>query len=131
MGYHYSDPKKPTKVKEKVEYWTKDPAFEFIQVLQGIMNGCSVNPKQITSIHIVHGGDHGKEKFRFFLKLLLYEDNGDCHSKVFGLADVECHKDHARILVHTCMPEMIKGVNLSKRSHIVFSQEFNGNNKTK
>ncbi len=129
--YHYSDPQKPTKVKEKVEYWTKDPAFEFIQVLQDIMNGCSVNTNQITSIHIVHGGDHGKEKFRFCSKLLLYEDNGDCHSEVFGLADVKCRKDHAQILDHTCMPEMIKGVNLIERLHIVFLQESNGNNKTK
>jgi hypothetical protein len=129
--YHYSDSKKPTKVKEKVEYWTKDHAFEFIQVLQGIMNGCSVNPKQITLIHIVNGGNHRKEKFRFCLKLLLYKDNGDCHSEVFGLADVKCRKDHAQILDHTCMPEMIKGVNLIKRLHIVFSQETNGNIKTK
>jgi hypothetical protein len=35
--YYYSDPQKPTKVKEKVEYWTTYPAFEFIQLLQGIM----------------------------------------------------------------------------------------------
>jgi hypothetical protein len=95
------------------------------------MNGSSVNPKQITSIHIVHGGDHGKEKFLFCSKLLLYKDNGDCHSEVFGLADVKCCKDHAQIVDHTCMPEMMKGVNLIKRSQIVFSQESYGNNKTK
>ncbi len=50
-------------------------------------------------------------------------DNGDCHSKVFGLADVKCRKDHAQILDHTCMPEMIKGVNLIERSQVVFSLE--------
>ena len=74
--YHYSDPQKPAKVKEKVEYWMKDPAFEFIQVLEGIVNGCSVDPKDITSIHIVHGGNHGKEKSLFCSKLLIYMANG-------------------------------------------------------
>ncbi len=86
------------------------------------MTGYSVNPKQITPIHIVHGGNHGKEKILFCSKLLLYMDNWDCHSKVFGLADVKCRKDHAQILDHTCMPEMIKGVDLIKRLHFFFSQ---------
>jgi len=50
-------------------------------------------------------------------------DNGDCHSEVFGLADVKCRKDHAQILDHTCMPEVIKSVNLIERSQVVFSLE--------
>ena len=128
--YYYSDPQKPTKVKEKVEYWTKDPAFEFTQLLQGIIGGRSIDPKVIKSINIVHGGDHGKEKFRFCSKLLIYMNNGDCHSEVFGLADIKCHKDHAQILDHTCMPEMIKGVNLIERSQVVFTLEpVDGKNK--
>ncbi len=44
--YYCSDPQMPTKVKEKVQCLTKDPTFEFIQILQGIMNGCSANPKK-------------------------------------------------------------------------------------
>ena len=118
--YYYSDPQKPTKVKEKVEYWMKDPAYEFVQLLQDIISGCSIDPKSIRSINIVHGGDHRKEKFRFCSKLLIYMDNGDCHSEVFGLADVKCRKDHAQILDNTCMPEMIKGVNVIESSHVVF-----------
>ena len=47
------------------------------------------------------------------------------------MADVKCRKDHTQILDNTCMPEMIKGVNLIERSHIVFSQESIGNNKSK
>jgi hypothetical protein len=121
--YYYSDPQKPTKTRGKVQYWTKDPAFEFVQLLQDIISGHSIDPKTIKSINIVHGGDHGKEKFRFCSKLLIYMDNGDCHSEVFGLADVKCRKDHAQILDHTCMPEMIKGVNLIERSQVVFSLE--------
>jgi len=50
-------------------------------------------------------------------------DNGDCHSEVFGLADVKCRKDHTQILDHTCMPEVIKSVNLIERSQVVFSLE--------
>ncbi len=37
--YYYSYPQKPTKTREKVEYWTKDPAFEFVQLLQDIISG--------------------------------------------------------------------------------------------
>ncbi len=31
--YYYSDPSNPSKVKEEVRYWTKDPVYEFIQTL--------------------------------------------------------------------------------------------------
>jgi hypothetical protein len=58
-------------------------------------------------------------------------DNGDCHSEVLGMANVKCCKDHTHILDHTCMPEMIKGVNLIERLHVFFLLEPIGNNQTK
>ncbi len=76
----------------------------------------------------INGDDHGKEKFCFCAKLVLYMDNGDCHSEVFGLADVKCRKDYAQIHDHTCTPEMIKGVNLIERLHVILMQVSIGNN---
>ncbi len=57
--YYYSDPSNPSKVKEEVRYWTKDPVYKFIQMLKGLINGHSLSPLEIDYIHIVHGGDHG------------------------------------------------------------------------
>jgi hypothetical protein len=37
--YYFTNPTNPTKVKEEVRYWTKDPVYEFIQVLHGAING--------------------------------------------------------------------------------------------
>jgi hypothetical protein len=42
--YYYSDPTNPSKVKEEVRYWTKDPVYEFVQTLQGKINGYNLNP---------------------------------------------------------------------------------------
>ena len=68
--YHYTDPENPDKVKEEVRYWYKDPVHEFLLALEGLINGYELNPNEIDFIHIAHGGDHGKEKFRFASKLI-------------------------------------------------------------
>jgi len=60
--YYYTDLSNPSKVKEEVRYWTKDPVYEFIQTIEGLINGYSLSPLEIDYIHIVHGGDHGKNK---------------------------------------------------------------------
>jgi hypothetical protein len=88
--YYYSDPSYPSKVKEEVRYWTKDPVYEFIQMLEGLINGYSLSPLEIDYIHNVHGGDHGKNKFCFASKVILCMKNGESYSQVFGLADVAC-----------------------------------------
>ena len=69
--YYYTDPSNPTKVKEEVWYWSKDPVYEFVQMLQVILNGYDINLSDIDFIHIIHGGDHGKDKFCFASKLVL------------------------------------------------------------
>ena len=119
--YYYSDPSNPSKVKEEVRYWTKDPVYEFIQTLEGLINGYSRSPLEIDYIHIVHGGDHGKNKFRFASKVILCMKNGESYSQVFGLADVACRKDHAIILDNTCMPSLVEGINTIEECDILFS----------
>ncbi len=119
--YSYSDPSNPSKAKEEVRYWTKDPVYEFIQILKGLINGYSLSPLEIDYIHIVHGGDHGKNKFRFASKVILGMKNGESYSQVFGLADVVCKKDHAIILDNTCMPSLLEGINTIEESDILFS----------
>jgi hypothetical protein len=119
--YYYSDTTNPTKVKEEVRYWSKDPVYEFVQTLQGTLNGFDINPSDIDFIHIVHGGDHGKNKFRFVSKLVLRVKAGKTYSQVFGLADVACRKDHAVILTNTCMPFLMEGINTINESDVIFS----------
>jgi len=82
--YYYTDPSNPTKVKEEVRYWSKDPVYEFVQPLQGTLNGYDINPSDIDFIRIVHGGDHGKDKFCFASKLVLCVKAGKSYSQVFG-----------------------------------------------
>jgi hypothetical protein len=79
--YYYADLSNPSKVKEEVRYWTKDPVYEFIQMLEGLINGYSLSPLEIEYIHIVHGGDHGKNKFRFASKVILCMKNGESYSQ--------------------------------------------------
>ena len=67
----YSNPTNLIKVKEEVRDWTKDPVYEFVQTLQGMLNGHNIDPSYIDFIHIIHGGDHGKNKFQFVSKLLV------------------------------------------------------------
>ena len=118
--YYYSDPSNPSKVKEEVRYWTKDPVYEFIQMLEGLINGYSLSPLEIDYIHIVHGGDHGKNKFRFASKVILCMKNGESYSQVFGLADVACRKDYEIILDNTCMPSLVEGINTIEECDILF-----------
>ena len=120
--YYYSDPDHPTKVKEEVRYWTKDPVVEFIQILEGIINGYSLNPIDIDYIHLVHGGDHGKLKFRFASKIIISMKNGDSYCQVFGLADVACKKDNGDILHNTCMPALAEGINTIEASTLIFTE---------
>jgi len=45
--YYYTDLFNPSKVKEEVRYWTKDPVYEFIQTIEGLINGYSLSPLEI------------------------------------------------------------------------------------
>ena len=119
--YLYTDPDSPNKVKEKVEYWTKDPVCEFLESVHSLVNGWSLHPNDIKDISIIHGGDHGKKKFRFASKVIVRMNNGKSYSQVFGLADVACRKDHGIILDNTCMPMLIPGINTIYDSDILFS----------
>ena len=127
--YYYSDPSNPSKVKEEVRYWTKDPVYEFMQMLEGLINGYSLSPLEIDYIHIVHGGDHGKNKFRFASKVILCMKIGESYSQVFGLADVACRKDRAIILDNTCMPSLVEGINTIEECDILFSYESEDDDK--
>ena len=119
--YHYTDPANPDKVKEEVRYWYKDVVFEFIQAVEGIINGYELDPELIEFIHIAHGGDHGKEKFRFASKLVVKMKDGTYYDDVFGLADVACKKDHAIILDNTVLPPLMEGINIIEDSDLVFN----------
>jgi hypothetical protein len=118
--YHYSDPANPGKVKELVRYWTKDPVVELLQSLQGMVNGYLLHPADIQYIHVVQSGDHGKNKFRFATKVVVGMNDGTTYSDVFGLADVDCKKDHPIILEETIMPVLVEGINKMHDSEILF-----------
>ena len=69
--YLYSDPTNPNRVKEEVQYWMKDPVYEFLQSVDSLINGWELHPENIKDISIIHGGDHGKQKFRFASKVII------------------------------------------------------------
>ena len=48
--------------------------------------------------------------------------DGRYYDDVFGLADVDCREDHPKVLDKTCMPEVIKGLNIFEDSALVFSE---------
>ena len=125
--YLYADPDKPNRVKEKVHYWTKDPVYEFLQSVQSLINGYSLQPDDIKDISVIHGGDHGKQKFRFASKVIVRMKDAT-YSQVFGLADVACRKDYGDILDNSCMPLLIPGINEIYESKILFSLSSNGDN---
>lgn len=127
--YAFSDPNNPSKVKELVRYWTKDPVHELLQSLEGMMNGHGISPSEIKYIHVVHGGDHGKNKFRFATKVVLCMSDGTLYSDVFGIADVACKKDHPIILENTIMPVLIDGINSIYDSDLLFSYSSATNEK--
>ena len=82
----------PTQLKWRKKFGTgqRTPStYELVQMLQGTLNGYDLNPSDIDFIHIVHGGDHGKNKFCFALKLVLCDKAGKSYSRVFGLADMQ------------------------------------------
>ena len=121
--YNFTDPTNPTAVKEQVRYWTKDPEFEFLQALEGLVNGYLLCPTQIKYIHIATGRDHGKSKFRAAAKLVVCREDGRVYTRVFGLADVACRKDHSAILENTCLPALVKGINNIEKSDVIFSYD--------
>ena len=82
-----------------------------------------MDPDEIDFIYICHGGDHGKEKFRFAAKVLIRMNDGRYYDDVFGLADVACKKDHPEVLDNTCMPDLITGINAIENGVLVFETD--------
>ncbi|KAL7547083.1 LOW QUALITY PROTEIN: hypothetical protein ACHAWF_010401 [Thalassiosira exigua] len=86
--YHYEDPDKPGKVKEEIRYWWKDPVYEFVQSVVGLVNGYDLRSEEIDFFNVVFGGDYGQGKFRFAAKVVLRRKSGKYYDDAFGLADV-------------------------------------------
>ncbi len=119
--YDYFDPKKPARTTaEKIRYWWKDPVLETTASVAGLINGYSLNPEDISFIHAVYGGDHGKNKFRFCGKVVIRTKDGNYYDDVFGLADVACKKDNGIVLDNTVMPHLVEGINVMESSSFVF-----------
>ncbi len=120
--YDYADPKKPGQVNERVRYWTKEPVPEFLSSVASLINGYSLNIDEIDFIHVAHGGDHGKAKFRFASKVVIRMKDGTYYDDLFGLSDVKCKKDHAKILENTIFPKLMEGINEIETSRLVFTE---------
>ena len=45
---------------------------------------------------------------------------------IIGLADVACKKDNGMILYKTCMPELVKGINVFEESDLIFTADGDG-----
>ncbi len=57
---------------EKCKWWTINAMDKLSRKLGDLMNGIKdFDPLKIDYIHTTYGGDHGKGKFRFALKLMV------------------------------------------------------------
>ncbi|KAL7548721.1 hypothetical protein ACHAWF_011993 [Thalassiosira exigua] len=95
---------------EHISYWWKDPVDEFERNLTKMMNANSIHPDRIEFVHVVNGGDHGKNKFRFTVKVIVKAD-GKYHHIIYPLADIKCKKDHADVIKNTILPKISDRVN--------------------
>ena len=96
---------------EKLVYWWKDPVDEVCINACLILNGNNLQPTDIEYAQVVNGGDHGKMKFRFTVKLIMKMRDGRCFEMIYPLADVLCRKDNGVILKNTVLPRIDDGVN--------------------
>ena len=83
----------------------------------------STHRQLIDFINVVHyGGNHGQGKFRFASKVVLRMKDRTYYDDMYGLVDVRCKKDNAKILDNTCMSAIIAGINLIKKSCLKFAR---------
>ena len=52
--YLYTDPENPAKVKEEIRYWTKDPVYELIQSVEGLINGYDLDIDKLEFINVCY-----------------------------------------------------------------------------
>ena len=121
--YFHKDKDNPKQVKETIRFWVKDTVYEVSESVEGMVVGYHLDPKDIDFIHVCHGGDHGKEKFRFAIKVVMRMKNGDYYDDVFGISDVACRKDHPEILDNTCLPKIIEDINSIENKDFIFTKE--------
>lgn len=96
---------------EKIKYWWKDVVSEVTTSIARIIQATGRSPDDIEYIHICHGADHGKSKFRFTTKVLLKIKDGPIVERLLPIGDILCKKDAPVVLRSTLIPEIAVGVN--------------------
>ena len=85
-----------------------------------LLNGKALHPEDIEFINVINGGNHGKFKFRFTVKLIVKMKNGEQHEVIYPIGDVKCKKDNRAVLQGTLLPEITDGVNQVAREDPIF-----------
>ncbi len=96
---------------EKIKYWWKDPVSEVTSSLTRILQGTGRSPEDIEYIHLCHGADHGKMKFRFTTKVIVKFNDGQFVERLLPIGDILCKKDAPMVLRSTLIKEIAGGVN--------------------
>jgi hypothetical protein len=99
-------------VKETIEYYEKNIAFEIAKQLGYLLTKTKKNCVLIKRIVIVLGGDHGCGAFVVGAKVIVtFTDNkSECFD--VSVAEVLCRKDNAEILEKTVLSELSKYLEL-------------------
>ena len=80
-------------------------------------------PMTLPPLISCYGDDHGKSRFLFASKVVLKMNDVKYYVDVFGLADAACKKGNDMISDKTCMPELVKGINVTGMSDLVFTAD--------
>lgn len=90
------------KDKTKIHYWYKLPVELLKHYAQYIFIG--ENLSDVSSVDLTVGGDHGKERFRMILKLIVrFHSNKQPFSRLFQIANVDYAKDDLGVLKDTVL----------------------------
>ena len=96
---------------------------EVTKNLSCLLNGNNLCPSDIDFVHVCHGGDHGKDKFRFTTKLIVKMKNGKYYEVIFPLADIKCSKDSGTVIKNTILDKIDSGINSVATSRVEFTHE--------
>ena len=112
----------PGKGKELCKHWCRDPMAELIRKAEMYANSIEqFNPKFVTYMYTVYGGDHGKGKFRFPSKFIVKYKGRELWDTKYQLGEVDCKKDTDEVLRNTIMPDLVAGINSVEECCLKFS----------
>ena len=105
--------------KKKIHYWTKPIDKVVTTCVKNYLEQqkLMVEKKELKSVDVVFGGDHGQGKFRAVVKVLYRDESGKTIDHVvMTVAHIDCRKDTYDILKNTIGTKMNESLKKLKTS---------------